>query len=389
MKIITALGNEIIAKKIKENISLDIIGTDIQYKEAVIDILENNKNIDLLILSSILPGELDTYELINIIKYKNPKINIIIILEKDDINLKEFLISKGINNIYYNNKITFNEIIKKINEIKNINNNEKNNFEEKIIQINNFNIFLKIKNKIKYQKNKIINNIKKYKKINNKKIITIIGAPKVGKTIFSLILSSQIKNKKILIIDINPEKNDTKIIIGKKSKNIENNIIKWKKLVDIFIVSKEYYYKNFFENVKQVQKNLDNFIKQYDYIIIDIGDIKNNKYIIEKSDICIMLIEANLLGIKESKEILDVVINKYKIQKDNIKIIFNKQCITSIKIQILKIMFSDFKILGTIQYDKYYNFFVNSNLKYIIKKIKKNYLKIIKKIEANNFKNII
>ena len=40
MEIITALGNEKNARKIKENTTSNIIGTDIQYKEAVIEILE-------------------------------------------------------------------------------------------------------------------------------------------------------------------------------------------------------------------------------------------------------------------------------------------------------------------------------------------------------------
>ena len=54
-------------------------------------------------------------------------------------------------------------------------------------------------------------------------------------------------------------------------------------------------------------------------------------------------------------------------------------------------MFSDFEILGQLQYDKYYNFFINTNAKYITKKIKNEYLKIIKKIKKiikkNNKKN--
>ena len=55
MKIITAIGNQEISKKIKENGIADIINTDIQYQEAVIEIIEKNKDINLLILSSILP----------------------------------------------------------------------------------------------------------------------------------------------------------------------------------------------------------------------------------------------------------------------------------------------------------------------------------------------
>ena len=138
MNIITALGNEEINKKIQQNTDFKIIGTDIQYQEAVIEIIEKNQEIELLILSSILPGELKIQEFINIIKYKKPNIEIIIILEKEDEKLKEFIIAKGINNIYYNNKISLEEIIQKIYEIKNKNKiNNKINELEKIILKNN------------------------------------------------------------------------------------------------------------------------------------------------------------------------------------------------------------------------------------------------------------
>ena len=102
MKIITAIGNEEINKKMKEN-KMEIIGKDIQYMEAVIEVIEKNPSVELLILSSILPGDLNIYEFINIIKYNNPKLEIIIILEKENQEMKQFMISKGINNFYYNN----------------------------------------------------------------------------------------------------------------------------------------------------------------------------------------------------------------------------------------------------------------------------------------------
>ena len=41
MKIITAIGNEEINKKMKEN-KMEIIGKDIQYMEAVIEVIEKN-----------------------------------------------------------------------------------------------------------------------------------------------------------------------------------------------------------------------------------------------------------------------------------------------------------------------------------------------------------
>ena len=86
MEIITALGNETMANKIRDQCQDIIFNSDIQYQEAVIDVLEKNSKIDLLILSSIIPGELNIYEFINLIKYKNPNLEIIIILEKENID---------------------------------------------------------------------------------------------------------------------------------------------------------------------------------------------------------------------------------------------------------------------------------------------------------------
>lgn len=102
--------------------------------------------------------------------------------------------------------------------------------------------------------------------------------------------------------------------------------------------------------------------------------------ILEKSDEIIIMVEANLLGISESKQIIEETMKTNKNQKDNIKIVFNKQNEMSISKGILKFMFEDFTILGILHYDKYYNLLINSNAKIINSKIKKEFLKIIKNI---------
>lgn len=221
MKGITALGNEEINKQLKKE--LEIIGKDIQYQEAVLDVLENNENIEFLVLSSIIPGQFNIYEFINLIIFKNSKIKIIIFLEKRDKELENFLISKGINNIYYNNEITIQEIINNIKQNKNINYEIKKTNKTKII-----------KNKLN---KKFIKLIKKEKNIKNKKIITIIGAPKIGKTIFSIIFCLINKNKKILLINLEENKNTLKIILGKNFKETDNNIIKIKNNIDFLLIN--------------------------------------------------------------------------------------------------------------------------------------------------------
>ena len=93
MRIITAIGNPILNEKLKNNTDIKIVGKDIQYQEGILEILEENKDIDLLALSNVLPGEWDFYKLINEIKKSNKKLEIVVFLHKKDENIENFLTS--------------------------------------------------------------------------------------------------------------------------------------------------------------------------------------------------------------------------------------------------------------------------------------------------------
>lgn len=221
-EIITALANPKLNNKLKEINEFNISYNDIQYQDGVLEILKENTNIEILILSEILPGELKIKEFIYEIKKYNKNIKIIIFLEKKKEDLEYFLRSEGIFDIYYNNEISENKIIEKIEiksennwkleKIKNIINeniktNEMKNRKKELLNIKNklkiklnevikFNYLIIIriinilnifnfKNKIKYKptdnKNLISN---KTIKIENNKIITINGLPRSWKKCF-------------------------------------------------------------------------------------------------------------------------------------------------------------------------------------------------------------
>lgn len=170
-KIILAINDKKTIKKLKEKYKLQEI-IIVQYREAIIEILEENINIEKIVIEENIPGIISIEKLIKTIKNKNKKININIILEKEDFNKKDKLKKLEIKGIYIKNK-------------------------------------LRINKKKKQEKDKIDKN-----KIYNKKIIFIYGDKKTGKTtIINLFLIYLLKiNKKILLINLN--------------KKIENNYLK-------------------------------------------------------------------------------------------------------------------------------------------------------------------
>ena len=84
IKIITALGNPIINKKLSKNKKLEIIEKDIQYKDAIIEIINKYKKINFIIISENLPGEISKEEIKRKIKKINKDIKIIFIDEEKE-----------------------------------------------------------------------------------------------------------------------------------------------------------------------------------------------------------------------------------------------------------------------------------------------------------------
>lgn len=208
----------------------------------------------------------------------------------------------------------------------------------------------------------------------------------VGKSVFTINLAISFKNKKILIIDLDILNNCLHTILGikllnKNKHDLKKYIIKYNKNIDLISIS-QILKNNEIENIKEY---LNNLIKEYDYIFIDMSlecFENQNKKIMRKSYLNILLIEPNLTEIKKSQKILEMYNKEWKIKKQFINIIFNKYNINSIKEKILKRLFEEYKIIGKINFDLNYNLLINKNYncKNEIKKIKKEYLEIIKEL---------
>ena len=369
-KIITALAEPQLNNELKKEKDFIVIGKDIQYQEGVIEILETEKEVDFLIISEALPGNEKIENLIEKIKQINNEVNIVIILENKKEELEKNLYSKNVYLILYN-KIEIKEIIKLI---KNKKEDENEKIKKEINDLKKIIIEQNSKNK-QNKKQKI----KEVKELNSQKeIICILGSGGVGKSIFTVNLAKSLiySKKKILIIDFDILNNSLHTILGVKkysekiSKKIkENNLIKDKiclkelkikinKRIDLISgINLLFDSKYKIDNIQF--NNLFNDVKKfYDVIIIDTSSecfFNYTKDIIKKSNINIFIVEPNLLEIQKSKN-------------------------------ILKIIFSEYNIIGKIDINNKYNLIINKNANKIDKNIKKEYLKIIEKYLINRKK---
>ena len=400
-KIITALAEPQLNNELKKEKDFIVIGKDIQYQEGVIEILETEKEVDFLIISEALPGNEKIENLIEKIKQINNEVNIVIILENKKEELEKNLYSKNVYLILYN-KIEIKEIIKLIK-------NKKEDENEKIKkEINDLKKII-IEQNSKNRQNKK-QKIKEVKELNSQKeIICILGSGGVGKSIFTVNLAKSLiySKKKILIIDFDILNNSLHTILGVKkysekiSKKIkENNLIKDKiglKELKIKINKRIYLISGInllFDSKYKINNiqfnNLFNDVKKfYDVIIIDTSSecfFNYTKDIIKKSNINIFIVEPNLLEIQKSKNILKIYKEEWNIDNNKINILFNKFNKNSIDINILKIIFSEYNIIGKIDINNKYNLIINKNANKIDKNIKKEYLKIIEKYLMNRKK---
>lgn len=414
-KVITAIGNKNLNQKLKEENSLEIVTEDIPYKEGIIEFLEN-KQIDFLILSELLPGEIDLKELIEKIKNINSNIQIILFLEKKNQELENYLYAKGIYSIFYDNQI---EIAKIIELIKGENENrqlkrELEELKQFVIQKQNnqakIKNFLKRKNeKMKNRKLLAIENTEAKEMSNRMKqsqVVCISGTSGVGKSIFSVNLAKVFmeSQSKILIIDFDVLNNSLHTILGIKkysekiANKIKNNnlleplqveelIIKINSKIDLIAgISLLFDGKYQISKVK-IKSILSKLKEKYTTIIIDTSSecfLDYTKEIMKNSNINIFMVEPNLLEIKKAKKLLNIYINEWGISQSDFQILFNKYNENSIDSSILKNVFLGFTILGKLSNNSEYNLLINKNDKgNLRKKLQREYINTFPKLLKN------
>ena len=411
-KIITALGDPILNVTLKKEKDLEIISADIQYQDGIFEILEKEPNINFLILSKLISGNLEIKKLIEKIKLINNNIQIILFLANENKELENYLYAKGVDFIFYNNQIEIKDVIqiiktnqkdetlelkKEITKLKKLL-EEKNELETKNktanINLVNNQVEPKVKkeNSIKTSRKKLF----KQNKLKEKgEIICVNGTSGSGKSIFTVNLAKSINKNKILIIDFDILNNSLHTILGvkkypeaiaNKTKNNQNKIkmeeliIKINSKIDLmsgvhFLFETKYKISN-----SALENILNTLSQKYDVLIIDTSSEAYLDYTREIMKLCkfnIFISGTNLLEISKTKKLLNIYINTYKMPRRTFNILFNKYDFNSIDYFILKNIFSEFNIIGKLYFNSKYSLIINKNKAgKLNKKLQKEYLKI-------------
>ena len=382
IKIVTALGNPNLNIELRKYGEFQVLGKDIQYSDGIIEYLELNNDIDYIIISEFLEGEIPLINLVNCIYKINKKIKIIIILNEKNSQLEDQLIQKGVHDIFYNKS----EIIEIINLLKTKNmeylnkelRNEIEKLKEIILEKNNEKIKKKKKKNLKFNKENIKN-----------KILGIIGSNGIGKTSFCYLISNILNKKyKILLVDFDLKNNDLLNLLKIKKEYIEKENISINDLIkniknNLDIISDLNFLINYKKyNINEIIFEINKIKNNYDFIIIDTNSnifFDKNKEIYNLCDQLILLADVDRLEQNKKEKINNFLVNNLKINRNKITIIlykfkkiyylFNRKNIknTNEKIRINYILFWN-KFLENYKLIKY-NILLKKKIFLLIKKI--------------------
>lgn len=399
-KIITAIGNQNVNQNLRRENIFEILAQDIPYKEGILEFLEQ-KEVDFLILSELLPGEIELKELIEKVKADYPNTQIILFLEKKNQELESYLYTKGIYSIFYHNQLEIAELAKLIKQEEQ---SKSKMIQQELEELKQW-IMEKEKNDAKEKKKKITSETKN-KNTTENRVFCISGTSGVGKSIFSINLAKSFMETKykILIIDFDVLNNSLHTILGikkypeKVANKIKNNnlleplkvdelIMKINSHVDL-IAGVSLLFDSQYQISKLKIKTILSQLKQlYDVIVIDTSSecfLDYTKEIMKYSSTNIFLVEANLIEIKKAKKLLNIYINQWELIQNQIHIIFNKYNENAIDDAILKNIFSGFPILGKITNSSKYNLLIDKNDKNSLENdLQKEYRNIQQKLKSH------
>lgn len=343
-KILTALGNPTVNNELKKYEKYDVIGDDLQYQEAVFDVLAY-EDADVIIISGLLQGQFEFDEFVLEVKKKNIGARLIVIVDEIDDETKNILMAKGIFDIFYDDKITMQDILDSIDR------------EEPISRAR---ILSEISSEyVVTDKEEQLEN-KKYV-IQKQEIIVVSGTNGSGKSTVAANLAKNLSKKttsKILLIDMDTLNGniDELLNINKVPENVEILLDEDKKCGINYIadlISKNRFDTNVLEDLvistgkfdvvtgntslhscqnilnEECYKRLIESAKEiYDFIIIDTSSnifLDSTKWAIQIANRVLFVVEDSYICLKKATQMLYVFEELWAVWKGKIQLIINKK----------------------------------------------------------------
>lgn len=386
--IITAMGNETLNCELKKYEKYDLNDNDLYYQEAVIDELnESNYNYDVLIVSALLQGQFEFGEFIEKIRRINKIIRIIVVTDELTESIKRKLNDLDIIDIFMDDKVTLSDLIdsidreepllkkytkmKKLEESK-VSENQNNQYEESLFE-----------NKAGYNDRTIVVN----EIVQKQEIIVITGINGAGKSTvaanFSKILRERTTSK-ILLIDLDTLNGnlDEILDIHKIPQNVEMLLDNNKKCglnYAVELISKNRFDVNVFDeivinsdgidvltgntslhycqnvlNEEHYNKILECAKEKYDFIVIDTSSnifLDSTKWALQQGTKVFFVTENNFVSMKKTSQLINIFTENWKIWKNKIGIIINKERISGIDVEVVEKILAEYKVVGRIKND--------------------------------------
>lgn len=396
---LTAVGNQHIQDSLKKNYNkLEFLLPDLDYQEGILDALQNNSP-DAILVSMDIEGNLDNKAFIVALRTVHETVKVILIVKSEDKEFTNWLIPKGIFDVFIDGQCTFDEIYEALTR------------EQKVI----------IKTKIQKEyvrKEKVITKEKIVKEIIpvsfRKLVLSIWGRGEFGCELSYFV--AKLTNYKVLLVDLDCISPKVDIYLGLTHtieklardspkisplnaamrnanrnmvtiENFEPYCIKCKDLSNLFVIS-GIQGTNHLEQVneKEISGLIDQSYKLFDLVILLLNPSVYDPLVsaaLLKSDYLIAAFQACADNLKDFENYLLYMKTKHNLPLDRIRYAaYEYKDNVHYPVSYLKEIFSGSGFLGTIAYTKQRELYRNLNACYARWAFRKNpgeYIDILSK----------